>query len=83
MVRLNSTDAAILARVAKYPSVGVGRRRHMLEKASQEAKAIGDVLITGNEAGVAADYVRAAQNIREWADAERPENIEIPAYARR
>jgi hypothetical protein len=50
-----------------------------MEKVSQDAKVIGDILIRGNEAGVATDYFRAAHNMREWADAERPENVEIPA----
>ena len=81
MVRLNSTDAGILARVAKYSRVDVGRRRRMLEKASQEAKAIGDILITGNEVGVSPDYVRAAHNISEWAASERPENARVLVYA--
>ena len=51
----------------------------VMEKVSQDAKVIGDILIRGNEAGVATDYFRAAHNMREWADAERPENVEIPA----
>jgi len=83
MVRLNSTDAAILARVAKYPRVGVGRRRNMLAKASQDAKAIGDILITGNEAGASPDYIRAAHNISEWAADESPESVRVPVFAGR
>ncbi len=72
MVKLNSTDAAILARVAKYSSIAPVRRRRMLEKASPEARVIGDIVITHDEKGASPDVVRAARNIMEWAEEEKP-----------
>jgi hypothetical protein len=81
MVKLNRTDAAILARVAKYSKVGPVRRRHMLEKASPEAKEIGNIVITRNESGASPDLIRAARNIMDWAAEERPERAKIAAYA--
>jgi hypothetical protein len=81
MVKLNSTDAAILARVAKYSRVGSARRHNMLEKASPDAKAVGNIVITRNEAGASYDVVRAARNILEWAADEKPESAEVAAYA--
>jgi hypothetical protein len=83
MVKLNSTDAAILARVAKYSKVGAVRRRHMLEKASPEAKQIGNIVITRDEDGASPDLVRAAHNIIEWAAEERSERTEAVEYAGR
>jgi hypothetical protein len=71
MVKLNGTDAAILARVAKYSSVAPVRRHRMLEKASPQARVIGNIVITHNENGAAPDVVRAARNIMEWAAEER------------
>ena len=81
MVKLNRTDAAILARVAKYPRLGPVRRRQMLAEASPAAKAVGEVLITRREAGVEDDYARAAHNIMEWAGDEVPEPVADIAYA--
>jgi hypothetical protein len=71
LVRLNCTDAATLARAAKESGVGADRRRQVFEEAAQQVKAIGDILITGDQARVAADPVCVAHNHRAWADAER------------
>jgi hypothetical protein len=81
MVELNSTDAAILARVAKYSTIAPVRRRRMLEKASPQARVIGNIVITQNESGASEDVVRAARNIMEWAAEERPERTTAVAYA--
>jgi hypothetical protein len=81
MVKLNSTDAAILARVAKYSTIAPVRRRRMLEKASPQAKVIGNIVITHNETGASEDVVRAARNIMEWAAEEQPERAAAIAYA--
>jgi hypothetical protein len=67
MVRLNTSDAAALARVAKYGRFGEARRTRMLEHVSPEAKAIGEIIITGRSAGANEDYIRAATDINKWA----------------
>jgi hypothetical protein len=51
----------------------------MLEKASPQARVIGNIVITHDENGAAPDVVRAARNIMEWAAEERPERA--VAYA--
>ena len=81
MVKLNRTDAAILARVAKYSKVEPVRRRHLLDKASPDAKVIGNIVITRDENGAPDDFIRAARSIMDWAAEERPERAEVVAYA--
>lgn len=71
MVRLNTTDAAALARVAKYRRFGSERRARMLEHVSPAARAIGQIIITGRTADASPDYVRAADDIAKWASAPR------------
>ena len=81
MVKLNGTDAAILARVAKYSKVEPVRRRHMLDKASPDAKVIGNIVISRDENGAPDDFIRAAHSIIDWAAEERPERTEVVAHA--
>ena len=81
MVALNSSDAAILARVAKYSRFAPVRRRKMLQKASPEAQAIGNIVITRDYNAATPDYARAARDIVEWAAEENPQQVEIPAYS--
>ncbi len=68
MVRLNTSDAAILARVAKYRTRSPERSERLLTHAGNDAKVIGDILIRSeHRAGASADHVRAANDILEWA----------------
>lgn len=70
MVRLNTSDAAILARVAKYRTRSPERSRNLLTHAGEDAKVIGDLLIRDTSDGANADHLRAADDIRRWAGDE-------------
>lgn len=74
MVKLNRTDAAILARVAKYSMIDIARRLRMLDKASPDAKVIGNIVITRDENGAPGDFIRAARSIMDWASEQWTEN---------
>ncbi len=67
MVRLSTTDAAILARVAKYRTRSPQRSRDLLTHAGEDAKVIGDLLIRDRAEGADDDHLRAADDIRRWA----------------
>jgi hypothetical protein len=45
VIRLNTKDASILARVAQYENLPLAKRRAMLEHASADAQEIGLVLL--------------------------------------
>ena len=53
----------------------------MLQKASPEAQAIGNIVITRDYNAATPDYARAARDIVEWAAEENPQQVEIPAYS--
>jgi hypothetical protein len=68
MPDLSPNDAAVLARVARFPTLGEARRTKMLARSSNQAKAIGRIIIKGARTGDKVQYKRAARKIESWAD---------------
>ena len=67
MVRLNTFDAGVLARVATSKRFAPERRARMLEGTSLKAREIGHIIITGEKAGRDRELVNAADDITRWA----------------
>jgi hypothetical protein len=85
MVRLNTFDAGVLARVATSKRFDRERRTRMLEGSSPKAREIGHIIITGEKAGRDRELVEAADNITRWASPRqrRATSTLVEEYARR
>lgn len=85
MVRLNTFDAGVLARVATSKRFAQARRTRMLEGTSPKAREIGHIIITGEKAGRDQELVEAADDITRWASPRigRAASTRVEEYAGR
>jgi hypothetical protein len=70
MVRLNTRDASVLARVAQYDKLSTNRQEALLDTLHGDAREIGEVIVR-RKAASSKDVKSAADRIKTWAQRNR------------
>jgi hypothetical protein len=68
MRNLSLEDAATLTQVICFPAFSNERRTKMLVHSSNEAKAVGRILIKGVRKNDKKDYIKLARKLELWAE---------------